>query len=304
MTEDRPRRRTRSTDGARQDRGNSSSLALRLAILSALTLLVAPGAALAQPSYLLFESGPVRPIAVSPDGTRLFVANTPDGRLEIFDVAGAGTLSHAGTVRVGMEPVAVAARTDTEVWVVNHLSDSVSVVDLSGAVPRVVRHAAGRRRAARHRLRREPVATARSSRPRTAARTHSSRWSARRVQRARLHHWASTAPTSGSSTPARPGHLPRRRPLDDPHLLQRQAAGPRSELGRHHGLRRGASTPATRPRRSTKDLRLRYRSTGPSMTNDGSGTSCSVSNGVLIAGRLCRSPHRRTNRDSSAPRPG
>ena len=27
-------------------------------------------------------------------------------------------------------PVAVAARTDREVWVVNHLSDSVSVIDL------------------------------------------------------------------------------------------------------------------------------------------------------------------------------
>jgi hypothetical protein len=32
---------------------------------------------------------------------------------------------------VGLEPVAVAARTNTEVWVVNHLSDSVSVVSLS-----------------------------------------------------------------------------------------------------------------------------------------------------------------------------
>src|SRR5204863_1301209 len=39
----------------------------------------------------------------------------------------------------GMEPVAVAARSATEAWVVNHLSDSISIVDLSGAVPRVVR---------------------------------------------------------------------------------------------------------------------------------------------------------------------
>jgi hypothetical protein len=34
-----------------------------------------------------------------------------------------------------MEPVAVAARSATEVWVVNHLSDSISIVDLSGAAP-------------------------------------------------------------------------------------------------------------------------------------------------------------------------
>jgi hypothetical protein len=38
-----------------------------------------------------------------------------------------------------MEPVAVAARSNTEVWVVNHLSDSVSIVDLSATPPRVVR---------------------------------------------------------------------------------------------------------------------------------------------------------------------
>ena len=35
-----------------------------------------------------------------------------------------------GSVPVGLEPVAVAARSDDEVWVVNHLSDSVSVVDV------------------------------------------------------------------------------------------------------------------------------------------------------------------------------
>ena len=40
---------------------------------------------------------------------------------------------------VGLEPVAVAARTNTEVWVVNHLSDSVSIVDVGATPPRVVR---------------------------------------------------------------------------------------------------------------------------------------------------------------------
>src|SRR5262249_33692473 len=55
---------------------------------------------------------------------------------EIFDVDVAG-LHHSGSVAVGMEPVAVAARTNDEVWVVNHLSDSVSVVALDGAAPRV-----------------------------------------------------------------------------------------------------------------------------------------------------------------------
>ena len=40
---------------------------------------------------------------------------------------------------VGLEPVAVAARSDSEVWVVNHLSDSVSIVDVGSDPPRVVR---------------------------------------------------------------------------------------------------------------------------------------------------------------------
>src|SRR5262245_40672354 len=94
------------------------------------------GQASAQDNYTLFESGPVRPLALSPDGTRLFVCNIPDGRLEIFSVAPGG-LAHLGSVPVGLEPVAVAARTDGEVWVVNHLSDSVSIVDV--AARRVVR---------------------------------------------------------------------------------------------------------------------------------------------------------------------
>ena len=41
--------------------------------------------------------------------------------------------THRGSVPVGLEPVAVAARSDDEVWVVNHLSDSVSIVELDDA---------------------------------------------------------------------------------------------------------------------------------------------------------------------------
>jgi DNA-binding beta-propeller fold protein YncE len=79
--------------------------------------------------YTLFESGQVRPLALSPNGRLLFACNTPDNRLEVFRVSGRG-LAPRGSVAVGLEPVAVAARTDREVWVVNHLSDSVSIVRL------------------------------------------------------------------------------------------------------------------------------------------------------------------------------
>src|SRR6185369_7897925 len=74
------------------------------------------------PSFIEFESGQVRPIVLSPDGTRLFALDTPNGTLEVFDLA-SGTPAFAFRVPVGLEPVAVAARSDAEVWVTNHLSD-------------------------------------------------------------------------------------------------------------------------------------------------------------------------------------
>ena len=104
--------------------------------LSCAWLAAAAGLASAQNGYTLFESGPVRPLALSPDGTKLFACNVPDGRLEIFSLA-TGTPELIGSVQVGLEPVAVAARSNAEVWVVNHLSDSISIVDV--ATQRVTR---------------------------------------------------------------------------------------------------------------------------------------------------------------------
>lgn len=89
------------------------------------------------PSFVSFESGHVRPLALSPDGKTLFAVNTPNGTLEILDLT-ASVPGTAKTVSVGLEPVAVAARNNNEVWVVNHLSDSISIVSLQGT-PRVVR---------------------------------------------------------------------------------------------------------------------------------------------------------------------
>jgi DNA-binding beta-propeller fold protein YncE len=79
-------------------------------------------------AFTAFESGQVRPLALSPDGRYLFAANTPDGRLEVFRIGKDGALTPRLSVPVGLEPVAIAARGDREVWVVNHLSDSISVV--------------------------------------------------------------------------------------------------------------------------------------------------------------------------------
>src|SRR5262245_8072024 len=94
-----------------------SSLAMPTALW--VSLLAAP-LGQAAPSFTLFESGQVRPLALAPDGQWLFAVNTPDNRLEVFHVHPQG-LEHLASVPVGLEPVAVAARSATEVWVVNHL---------------------------------------------------------------------------------------------------------------------------------------------------------------------------------------
>ena len=81
-------------------------------------------------TFTAFESGQVRPLAITPDRKYLLAVNTPDAKLEIFRIKSDG-LEHRVSVPVGLEPVSVAVRDDEEAWVVNHLSDSVSIVSLS-----------------------------------------------------------------------------------------------------------------------------------------------------------------------------
>ncbi|MGH7163449.1 MAG: YncE family protein, partial [Planctomycetota bacterium] len=80
--------------------------------------------------FVNWENAPVHPVALTPDGSTLLVCNTADGRLEIFDASGAAPVI-AGSVFVGLEPVSVRPR-GADAWVVNHVSDSVSVVDVAG----------------------------------------------------------------------------------------------------------------------------------------------------------------------------
>jgi YVTN family beta-propeller protein len=88
--------------------------------------------------YKNFESPQIHPVAITPDGARLLVVNSPGGSLSVFDLSGAFPRLEA-EIPVGLEPVSVAARNDREAWVTNWLSDSVSVVDLSaGNVVRTI----------------------------------------------------------------------------------------------------------------------------------------------------------------------
>ena len=84
----------------------------------------------AQSSFVNWETPQVHPLALTPNGTRLVAANTPDNRVEVFAVTGKG-ITHLGAIPVGLDPVTVRARTNTEIWVVNHVSDSISIVDLN-----------------------------------------------------------------------------------------------------------------------------------------------------------------------------
>ena len=109
------------------------------ALFASLVLVLLAGSAAAQPAFTTFETGQVRPLALSPDGTRLFAVNTPDNRLEIFRVGSGGIAVHAGRCRSASSRSPSPRATNGEVWVVNHLSDSVSIVDVAATPPRVMR---------------------------------------------------------------------------------------------------------------------------------------------------------------------
>lgn len=89
------------------------------------------GVAAGQAGFVNFESPHVHPLELTPSGQRLLAVNTADNRLEVFAIGSGGTLTPIASVPVGQEPVSVRARSDGEAWVVNHLSDTVSVVSLS-----------------------------------------------------------------------------------------------------------------------------------------------------------------------------
>jgi YVTN family beta-propeller protein len=98
---------------------------------------VAPVVSTAVAPFPNFESGPVHPIVLSPDGSRLYALNTPDARLEVFatdvDAQGVPHLRAVGSVFTGLEPVSIALDPEHPhiAFVANLLSDTVAVVDLA-----------------------------------------------------------------------------------------------------------------------------------------------------------------------------
>ncbi len=115
------------------------AVTLRAAVLACMSAsLLAAGdevVSMAIAPFANFESDPVRPLLLSPDGAVLYALNTPDHRLEIYttDPTGMQPPSYVASVFTGLDPVSMALHPGNagRLFVVNKLSDSVSVVDLA-----------------------------------------------------------------------------------------------------------------------------------------------------------------------------
>ncbi len=84
----------------------------------------------AQNAFVNWETPHVHPLELTPNRALLLAVNLPDNRLEVFGLQ-SGTPVHLGSIPVGLDPVSVRARSNSQAWVVNHLSDSISLVDLA-----------------------------------------------------------------------------------------------------------------------------------------------------------------------------
>lgn len=84
-------------------------------------------------AFTHFEARQMHPLTLTPDGRHLLAVNSTEGRLSVFDVSDASNVNPVlvAEIPVGLEPVSVAAAANDEAWVVNEVSDTVSVVSLS-----------------------------------------------------------------------------------------------------------------------------------------------------------------------------
>lgn len=101
------------------------------AAIAALAVIVTPMSIVAQsaePAYANFEPSQTSPIRLSADGKTLFAVNTANSSLSVFDVTQPSNPTLLAEIPVGLGPVSVNPRTATEAWVVNQVSNSISVV--------------------------------------------------------------------------------------------------------------------------------------------------------------------------------
>jgi YVTN family beta-propeller protein len=109
-----------------------------LSVLCA-AIVAGPIAAQVPPSeFVNFEGAQTNPIRISADGTRLFAVNTPNGTLSVFNLTTPSSPALIAEIPVGIEPVSVNINPNVagnnEAWVVNQISNSVSVVSVSKGI--------------------------------------------------------------------------------------------------------------------------------------------------------------------------
>ena len=84
-----------------------------------------------QPGFQLFMSPHVNPILAL--GSYVYVTNTPNGTVDVLDT---NTRIVVQQIEVGLEPMSLAAKPDSsELWVSNHVSDSVNVINTATDSP-------------------------------------------------------------------------------------------------------------------------------------------------------------------------
>ncbi|HTQ57179.1 MAG TPA: hypothetical protein VMI94_22070 [Bryobacteraceae bacterium] len=88
--------------------------------------------------FVNFEGAQTNPVRISADGTRLFAVNTPNASVSVFDLTQPANPKLIAEIPVGIEPVSVNVNPNVpgndEAWVVNQVSDSVSVVSVSRGI--------------------------------------------------------------------------------------------------------------------------------------------------------------------------
>ncbi|MGE4613397.1 MAG: hypothetical protein AAEJ46_03560 [Planctomycetota bacterium] len=104
-------------------------------LISLLICCPALSAQVTSESWINWESPPVHPLELVSGTDLLLATNTADSHLEIYNIS-SGVPEPFLSVPVGLDPVSVRARNATEAWVVNRISDTISIVDLQNGYVR------------------------------------------------------------------------------------------------------------------------------------------------------------------------
>lgn len=112
----------------------AASVAFLAALVGLLALVPDTTANRAAALFANLEPAQTSPIRLSADGTRLFAVNTANNSLSVFDVTQPANPLLISEIPVGVGPVSVNSRSNDEAWVVNQVSNSVSVVSVSKGI--------------------------------------------------------------------------------------------------------------------------------------------------------------------------